>query len=85
MQALELKVYEIFKSRFSPQEAETVIEYFDAKAEKKYEEKKEVLATKDDVLAIRKEIAESKSDLLKWIVGMWIAQMATMLILFLKK
>lgn len=40
MSALELKVYEIFKSKFSEQEAAIVIEYFEAKAEQKYVEKK---------------------------------------------
>ncbi len=31
MKAIELKVYEILKNRFSEKEAETFIEYFDAK------------------------------------------------------
>ncbi|MEY2828756.1 MAG: hypothetical protein RIQ33_614, partial [Bacteroidota bacterium] len=39
MSALELKVYEIFKTRFTEQKATFVIEYFEAKAKAKYAEK----------------------------------------------
>ena len=39
MSTLELKVYEIFKSKFSEQEAATVIEYFEVKAKEVIEEK----------------------------------------------
>jgi len=35
MSALEIKVYEIFKSKLGEQEASKVIEYFNAKAEEK--------------------------------------------------
>jgi hypothetical protein len=71
-------VYEIFKSKLGEKEAEIVIEYFEAKAESKYLEKKDVLATKQD-------LAETKVDLIKWMVGFWIAQMAAIIGLYLNK
>jgi len=77
MFSLELKVYEIFKTKLGEKEAETIIEYFEAKAEGKYNEKRDVLATKED-------IANSKVDLIKWMVGFWIAQMAAIIGLYLK-
>ena len=83
MSTIELKVYEIFKNRFSEKEAELVIEYFEAKAEKKHEEKKDILATKEDIGHIRKKISESKNDLIKWMVAMWIAQMAAIAFLII--
>lgn len=81
MNALKLKVYEIFKSKFSEQEAATVIEYFEAKAEQKYVEKKDVLATKQD-------LSEAKADIIKWMFIFWIGQLAAtfgLVLLFLKK
>jgi hypothetical protein len=42
-----------------------VIEYFESKSEEKINQKKDVFLTKDD-----------KVDLIKWMVGFWIAQMA---------
>lgn len=88
MSTLELKIYEIFKARFSEQEAASVIEYFEQKAEQKYNEKKDVLATKEDIGQLRKEIEASKSDIVKWMFIFWIGQMAAifgLIIQYLKK
>lgn len=73
MQAIELKVYELFKSRFSEAEATMIVEYIEAKAEKKYEEKKDILATKSDINDVRLEIRETKVDIIKWLIGTGIA------------
>ena len=40
MSSLDLKVYEIFKNKLGEKEAQVVIEYFEAKAEAKYQGKK---------------------------------------------
>lgn len=34
---------------------------------------------------LRRDIVESKNDLIKWMVGMWIAQMAAIVFLVIKK
>ncbi|MEY2828280.1 MAG: hypothetical protein RIQ33_138 [Bacteroidota bacterium] len=56
MSVLELKVYEIFKSRFTEGEATVVIEYFESKAEEKINQKKEVFLTKDGKVEIMRSI-----------------------------
>jgi len=76
MSAIELEVYEIFKNRFSNEEAAKVIQFFEMKAEEKYAQKKDVLATKDDIGTVRKEIAEAKTDTIKWMFIFWIGQLA---------
>lgn len=65
-----------FKNRFSNEEAAKVIEFFELKAEEKYSQKKDVLATKDDIGLVRKEIAEAKADMIKWMFIFWIGQLA---------
>ncbi|MDQ6757035.1 MAG: hypothetical protein M3004_08865 [Bacteroidota bacterium] len=75
MSTLDLKVYE---TKLGEKEAETIIEYFEAKAESKYQEKKETLATKED-------LSQAKVDLIKWMVGFWIVQMAAIIGLYLHK
>ena len=50
-----------------------VIEYFDLKAEEKINQKKDIFLTKDD-----------KVDLIKWMAGFWIAQMAAIIGLYLR-
>lgn len=56
MSSLELKVYEIFKKRLSEDEATVVMEYFDAKAEEKILQKKDIFLTKDDKIDVIKSI-----------------------------
>ncbi len=41
MSTLDLKAYEIFRSKLGEKEAEIVIEYFESKANQKFVEKKE--------------------------------------------
>ena len=76
MSSLELEGYEILKNRFSEKEATKVIELFEAKAEEKFLQKKDVLATKEDIGIVRKEIAETKTDIIKWSFIFWIGQLA---------
>lgn len=59
MSALELKVYDLFKSRFNEEEARTVIEFIETKAEEKIGQKKDVFLTKDDKVDIMKSIYAS--------------------------
>ena len=72
MSALELKVYEIFKNKLGEQDAGIVIEYFDAKAEEKYQQKKDVLLTKEDKIDMLSKIETSKTDTIKWMFLFWI-------------
>ncbi len=74
MSSLDLKIYELFKKRFSEDEANLVIEHFEAKAEEKIKQKQDVFLTKDD-----------KVDLIKWMDGFWIAQITATVGLYLRK
>lgn len=56
MSVIELKVYELFKQRFNEEEARTVLEYFETKAEEKINQKKDIFLTKDDKIDIIKSI-----------------------------
>ena len=79
----ELKVYEIFKARQSEPEAAAVLEYIDEKTEKKYEEKKDILATKEDISKLREELRvemrEIKADMIKWMFIFWIGQLVAII------
>ncbi len=80
MSTLELKVYDILKSRFSEKEASDVIEYVQTKVKETVEEKmvhSQILQNKDleivrKEMATKEDIAALKSELLKWTVGMFI-------------
>lgn len=76
MSALELEVYEIFKNRFTEKEAAKVIEYFEAKAEEKIGQKKDIFMTKDDKVELISRIEASKTDTIKWMFIFWLGQLA---------
>ena len=79
MSTTELKVYEIFKARQSEPEAAAILEYFDKKTEKKYEKKKDILATKEDLTNLRVEMREIKADTINWMFIFWIGQLVAII------
>ncbi len=85
MSTLELKVYEIFKNKLGEKEAETVIEYFESKTEEKYQQKKDVLLTKEDKIELISKIESSKTDMIKWFVAFFITLVLMIAGLYFKK
>ena len=74
MSAIEIQVYELFKKRFSEEEAQTVIQFFEAKTEDKIQQKKDVFLTKDDKIDLIDRINKSKVETIIWIVGTAVVQ-----------
>ncbi len=58
MSAIELKAYEILKTKLGEQEATTLIEYFENKAEEKYKDRKEIFATKEDLALLEARLTQ---------------------------
>lgn len=52
----EIKLYELLKSRIGEKEAEAFIQILEEKVEKKFEQKKSELATKEDISNLRAEL-----------------------------
>ncbi len=46
---------------------------------------KEVFLTKQDKVELVEKIESSKNDIIKWLVAMWIAQMAAIIFTIVKK
>jgi len=85
MSTLEIKVYEIFKSKFSEQEATTVIEYFEAKTEQKFTDKKDIFLTKQDKIDLIEKIETSKTDIVKWMFAFWVGTIGIAIMFYLLK
>jgi hypothetical protein len=81
----EIKLYELLKAKIGEKEAEAFVQILDTKVDQKFDEAKQVLATKEDIARLVLKIAETKVDLIKWMVGFWIAQMAAIIGLYLNK
>ncbi|MBU3661534.1 MAG: hypothetical protein FGM14_16850 [Flavobacteriales bacterium] len=74
----EIKLYELLKAKLGEKEAEAFVEILETKVDHKFNEAKQTLATKED-------LANTKVDLIKWMVGFWIAQMAAIIGLYMNK
>ncbi|MBI5181628.1 MAG: DUF1640 domain-containing protein [Nitrospirae bacterium] len=61
MQVAEIELYEILKSRLGEKEAKTLVEYIEAKVGKELEEKKDILATKEDINGLKIEIEKVRT------------------------
>lgn len=88
MSSLELKAYEIFKSKLGEQEAEVIMDFLDRKADEKIQQKKEVFLTKDDKVDLVSKIESAKVDTIKWMFIFWIGQLGAtiaVIMLFIKK
>ncbi len=85
MKAIELKVYEILKNRFGEKEAETFIEYVDAKTAEKIDDGKDIFLTKNAKIDLIEKMNKDKIDLIKWMFGFWITIIIMLLINFFFK
>ena len=81
MKGIELKAYEILKDKLGEEKAATMLGF----VEGKIDEQKKVFLTKDDKMELIRMAKEDKRDLVKWMVGFWIAQIAAILGLYLKR
>ncbi|NCA21821.1 MAG: hypothetical protein EBS86_11885, partial [Crocinitomicaceae bacterium] len=78
----EIKLYELLKAKLGEKEAEAFVHILEQKVDDKFEDANKTLATKEDVARLDIKIAETKIDLIKWMVGFWIAQMAAIIGLY---
>ncbi len=81
----EIKLYELLKAKLGTEEAEAFVEILENKVNAKFDAAKQTLATKEDIAKLEAKISESKVDMIKWMVGFWLAQMAAIIALYFKK
>jgi hypothetical protein len=78
----EIKLYELLKAKLGEKEAEAFVHILEQKVDDKFEDAKQTLATKEDIARIDIKIAETKVDLIKWMValllGLFIALVGAM-------
>lgn len=92
MKSMEFKAYEILKDKLGEEKAATLLGFAGEKLEEqksafkdKLDEQKNAFQEKFDQLKNVFLTKEDKVDLIKWMVGFWIAQIAAILGLYLKK
>jgi hypothetical protein len=81
------KLYELFFPFVKSEEkTKEIIENIEAVIDNKFASEKDRLASKDDILQLKIEMKEQKSEIIKWMFLFWIGQIAvTLAVLYLKK
>ena len=67
-----IEMYNILKGKLGENEAKALTEYVESKVERTFVKEKDVLGTKED-------LANVKSDIIKWMFIFWIGQIAVTL------
>lgn len=65
----EITLYNVLKNKLGETEAQTVVEGIKQEVKNQFDEKKDILATKQDISDLRLEIERGFKDNLKWIVA----------------
>ena len=81
MNISEIQLYELLASKLGRPEAQGLVEFVEAKVDKKLDEKTNSLATKEDILLLKQDISNTKVELVKWMVATGIALASVMVAL----
>jgi len=86
------RLYKLLSDKLGNDTTDAMFKYIDSKTERSVEATIKTFATKEDIAKqigeVRKEIAESKVDTIKWMFIFWIGQVGAtlaILALYLKK
>ena len=80
MTVTAIDLYNILRSKIGEKEAKSLVEFVESAVDQKLDDKKDIIATKSDLQAI-------KAEMIKWMFIFWVGQISvniTLIILFLK-
>ena len=82
----DIELYEVLKESLGEKQAKSLVGLVEIRVNNKFEQNKTLLATKEDIFvlkedisAMRVEMAKTKADLLKWQIAMWVTLMIAVL------
>jgi len=80
----EIQLFQILREKLGDKEAEALAGFVDTRLKENNETNLKILATKEDIVAVGKEVArvenkisETKAELIKWMFIFWIGQLAS--------
>lgn len=82
------KLYDLLSIKVGKDTAESLTTYIEEKIKEEFIDNSKILATKEDIANTRVEIADTKSQIIKWMFIFWVGQIAVtfgFILLFLKK
>ena len=74
MSVSEIQLFQILKNKIGEKEAEELVSYVKSEVKNEFENNKDVLASKEDILLVKVDLANAKSEIIKWMFIFWIGQ-----------
>jgi len=77
---VSLRLFTIAQTFIKDKEkAQEFVKQIEQTVDMKFESQKDILATKQDMSSMQSKIAETKSDLIKWMFAFWMGQILALL------
>ena len=67
-----IQLYEILKQKLGNKEAEALVSFVDSRIKEGNEQNLKTLATKEDISELKLNIADSKTDIIRWVFAFFI-------------
>lgn len=87
-----IELYNLLRNKIGEKEAQALTEYVNFQVDEKFTEKKDLLATKEDIFKVqnqisdlRVELKEQKADLLKWMIVLFAPFYIGMIVFLIKQ
>ena len=85
----DIQLYEMLKQKLGSKEAEALVSFVDARMKEIYDQNLKTLASKEDLkeleLQLSVKIAESKTDIIRWVFAFFIPLMLAIIGLYVRK
>ncbi len=75
IQISEIQLYNILREKIGDQQAQVLTDFIESRVDKEFEKSKSILASKSDILELKNQIAENKSEIIKWMFIFWTSQL----------
>lgn len=88
MSVTEIQLFQLLKAKLGEREAEYLVSYVKNEVKTEFDNKKDVLATKEDINVVKQDLHNAKAEMIKWMFIFWIGQVAVtfgFILMFLKR
>ena len=80
----EIQLFNALKTKLGDKQAEELVSFVKVKVENEINEQSSRFSTKEDILKLETKLAETKVDIIKWVVGIFFALALMIIGLYLK-
>jgi molecular chaperone GrpE (heat shock protein) len=81
----EISLYNALRPALGEVQAQTVLQSIKEQVKEEFKNRKDILATKEDITNVRLENKEAKSEIIKWMFGVFAMLMLAVIGLYFKR